>query len=162
MIQYFESLDSAVPEEVNPADFFIDVSSVDVRDEVRETNTHAKVDALITAWEEKCLAKSNGSPTTTDGAPPEMQPLTSSRTAVNPSGDPSNGIEMNCVGSMKTNHTLVSTQIHGINSFSQYLILTRRAWTNLLRDNLAVWGNLLEVILVSVVFGGIFYQVITF
>lgn len=151
MIKYFSALDYDIPQDVNPADFFIDISSIDVRDASRERKTNEQVDALIQAW--KQYSAKTSLPTTETPEPPN-----SANRKVAPSAD----IEM---AQIPTNSTSTESSIPVLQSAGfvlQTMILMRRSFKNLLRDNLALWGNLFEVLLVASVFGAIFYKVLCF
>jgi ABC-type multidrug transport system ATPase subunit len=123
MINYFDKLGYQVPMNTNPADFFIDVVSVDTRDEDREKQTNITVDALIEEWQkvEKL------------GVLPET---------VNPAGDPSkleitHG-QVEPVDDKHSHQFLTSKSGVNVDYFTQTWVLYRRAMTNLKRDNLAV------------------------
>ncbi|CCF57115.1 hypothetical protein KAFR_0C01200 [Kazachstania africana CBS 2517] len=49
-IPYFESLGYAVPPLVNPADYFVDLSSVDTRSDSAQEVTQARLDSLVNHW----------------------------------------------------------------------------------------------------------------
>lgn len=49
-IPYFESIGYSVPQLVNPADYFIDLSSVDSRSDKEESITQKRLDSLIDNW----------------------------------------------------------------------------------------------------------------
>ena len=50
MIPYFHSLNHRLPPLTNPADFALDLSSIDLRDEDVETDSRARVEWLVSAW----------------------------------------------------------------------------------------------------------------
>lgn len=50
MIPYFKSIEYNVPDLVNPADYFIDLSSVDGRSETNLEITKKRLDQLVEAW----------------------------------------------------------------------------------------------------------------
>ena len=137
IISYFEELSFQVPQDVNPADFFIDISSIDVRDEMSEKTTNENVDHLIVSWNEFKSTQPQL------GKSPLQQ---------------IDGIEMQTLTS-KIPEDQSIRKLKGANSIEQTEILVRRSWINLMRDNLSLWGNLLEVLLVSTIFGAIFFHV---
>ena len=143
MISYFDKLGHTVPLNANPADFFIDVVSVDTRDEVREKESNKTVDLLIEAW----------SKIQVDGTSPESHKVVNTAASDSSSHGKVEPVEENL-----ENHFLESKKVVNVNLFQQTWILFRRAVTNLNRDNLAVWGNLFEVIFVGAVMGAIFYK----
>jgi hypothetical protein len=138
MIDYFDKLGYSVPMNVNPADFFIDLVSIDTRDEVREKETNKTVDILIKEWEkvEKAgVAVESGN-----------------------AGYPVKPGKILPVEEHQEHHFIQSKQNVGVNYFVQTWVLFRRAITNLKRDNLAVWGNFFEVLLFGALLGAIFYN----
>lgn len=52
MIPYFDSLGYPVPPLVNPADFFVDLSSVDARTEHSKKESQRRLDKLVQQWED--------------------------------------------------------------------------------------------------------------
>ena len=52
MLQHFASLGFKCPETTNPADFALDIITVDLRNGAREAATRGKVQSLINAWAE--------------------------------------------------------------------------------------------------------------
>lgn len=50
-VPYFEKLGFKVPEMTNPADYFIDISSVDSRSDKSEEKTKVQVDRLVDQWQ---------------------------------------------------------------------------------------------------------------
>jgi hypothetical protein len=141
MISYFDQLGYHVPMNTNPADFFIDVVSVDTRDEAREKETNITVDGLIEEWQkvEKLLPE-------TINAADDPSKLDITHGQVEPIDD------------YNAQQFLTSKRAVAVNYFTQTWVLYRRAITNLKRDNLAVWGNLFEVVLFGSLMGAIFYK----
>ncbi|CAR26262.1 ZYRO0B05588p [Zygosaccharomyces rouxii] len=52
MIPYFDSLGYSVPHLVNPADYFVDLSSVDARTEYSKKKSQELVDQLVQQWDD--------------------------------------------------------------------------------------------------------------
>lgn len=142
MIDYFDKLGHQVPLNANPADFFIDVVSVDTRDQVREKETNLTVDRLIQEWEKYEKTK-NVEESSSLGV---VVPSDAKHGKVEPVDD-------------NQEHQFISSKKGvSVNYFQQTWVLFRRALTNLKRDNLAVWGNLFEVLLFGSLLGAIFYK----
>ncbi|KAJ7630449.1 P-loop containing nucleoside triphosphate hydrolase protein [Roridomyces roridus] len=52
-LSWFEERGCELKKETNPLDYLIDISSVDNRDEEREAESRARVDALVQAWKDR-------------------------------------------------------------------------------------------------------------
>lgn len=55
MLPHFENLGHVCPRTTNPADFVLDLITVDLQEKEREAASRAKVERLITDWEDKPL-----------------------------------------------------------------------------------------------------------
>ncbi|KAL2918015.1 hypothetical protein HK105_202429 [Polyrhizophydium stewartii] len=171
-LSYFESLGHRIPENTNPADALIDVCSIDNRDADSEDKSRAVVDSLVKSW---AVAVASGK--NRDFQLPESRavesirrrslearrrslPMATAADAKEPnaagrrnSTDPATGVVIETANVPPTN-----AGGSGAGFLAQCAILTRRSWKNLLRDNLSLWGNLAEAIIVGLVFGYIFFR----
>ena len=142
MIEYFGKHGHDVPLNVNPADYFIDIVSIDTRDELSEKETNKIVDILIEEW-----VKVESAVIGSEIVKIENQNISGNKLGkVEPEDDE------------QENELLISKKAVNVNGFQQTWILLRRALSNLKRDNLAVWGNLFEVLFIASVMGAIFYN----
>ena len=161
VLEYFSKIDHICPAGVNPADFLIDIASIDSRDVESEQKTQTIVNGLIESWQ-KCV-ESGISQSYWLKEAPEISKIRR------------DSIEQ-LVGSTSTEapkktEEVAETRIRvtdeaiqrgsGASSITQFLILTERSWKNMLRDNLFLWGSLSEVVIVGLVFGYIFFQLNT-
>ncbi len=131
------------PENVNPADFIIDVTSIDERSDELEAESIHRVDCITAAWSK--LVQTGAFLET------EHRSVPTSNEVMEIWKDE---IEVDAVSCFA-----LSTRTRpGASPFKQWQILVRRGWTNQLRDNLMLWGNLLEVIVAGIVFGAFFFR----
>ena len=139
MIRYFDKLGYQVPMHANPADFFIDVVSVDNRDELSEKKSIQEVDLLIEAWREW-----------------EFKSIDSNALGKHQVSDtlPNKNFPEELTGEV----TDKLRSVANIDYFQQTWILLRRAICNLKRDNLAIWGTFFEVLFVGSIMGAIFFK----
>ena len=63
VLTYFDSLGFPCPQHVNPADYLIDISTVDTRTPDLEIQSSERVDELIHSWKRAQLVSSSGEPT---------------------------------------------------------------------------------------------------
>ena len=135
MISYFQTLNHTCLDSMNPADFIIDITSLDDSTAEKERESIERVDLLTSAWAKKVQDKSIKD--LEYPLQPEIKQLQQ---------------EYDSQG------LATSKKRNGANLLNQIGILTARGWKNQLRDNLMLWGNLVEVVFVGVVFGWIFFQ----
>lgn len=133
MINHFKSLGHSCSENSNPSDFIIDMTSIDDSDPAKEKACMEQIDHLTNAWQK--LVENKDFKSLEYHIDPEIEALQVS---------------------MVSKNSTTSKRV-GASVLRQILVLTQRAWSNQLRDSLMLWGNLLEVVFVSVVFGWIFF-----
>ncbi|KAI8826161.1 P-loop containing nucleoside triphosphate hydrolase protein [Fimicolochytrium jonesii] len=147
VLSYFESLSYNVPEHMNPADYLIDVSSVDNRDTEAEEKSKAKLKTLVDAW------------------------VFRSHTAIEDRVGPVGGIEMAQLDGdgralLAADRKQPSTcgfehgaaQKIGASPVQQTIVIAERTFKNLLQDRLTFWGSVLEVLLLAGAVGLIFLR----
>ncbi|KAI8929947.1 P-loop containing nucleoside triphosphate hydrolase protein [Entophlyctis helioformis] len=168
-LSYFANLGFPVPTDVNPADHIIDITSIDNRDPVVERRTRGTVDRLVAEWDAIVAAgkdKDFACPPRADIALIRKKSADLLALQANPQREaakPDSAVadQTVLVASSPTDgpqQSAAVARISGAGFVAQCTILTRRAWKNLLRDNLSLWGNLFEVIAVGLIFGAIFFQ----
>ncbi|KAI8911576.1 P-loop containing nucleoside triphosphate hydrolase protein [Gorgonomyces haynaldii] len=155
-LSYFESIGFPCPENSNPADYLIDISSVDYRNEQSETETLAQINRMGDLWKKANQSdyRFKSSITQTQIELPKPEEDKEQRDAQDIIT-----LQPKTTLAVKPHHK--STDLRECKEssiFSQALILTERAWKNLLRDNLALWGSLFECVVIGTVFGLIFFR----
>lgn len=143
-LMYFSTLGYEIPDQMNPADFLIDISSVDSRDESAEVASVDRVKRLVQAWTKQNALVVEPNRDGQQAGYMEMVPL--HRTAP---WIPTARNE----GPKPKPHIRIGASILG-----QTRILAERTFTNLLRDRLTLWGSIVEVMLLATLIGAIFYQ----
>ncbi|EGF82438.1 hypothetical protein BATDEDRAFT_86245 [Batrachochytrium dendrobatidis JAM81] len=159
LIQHFADLGHFIPENTNPADSLIDICSINTRSEQEEIRTLKVVEHLTSTWAE--LVKSDKHLDYAYKPRVEMvDPFDNSTASILTESTPNEMLQTTTADSLSMPKRLpISSSRHsGASTLSQCAILTRRAWNNLLRDNLSLWGSLIETIAVGLIFGAIFYQ----
>jgi ABC-type multidrug transport system ATPase subunit len=140
MVPYFANLGLPCPEHTNPADFVLDVTSIDNRDSETEDRDYRRLRALVKSWSRHSAQQCDDSKLGTDG---EQAP-----------GCPSSGP----VVMSKTVAEQPRQKFVALSAFKQFFVLFGRSFTNTRRDMLNLVGGLLECIIMSVVLGAMFYQ----
>ncbi|KAJ1340013.1 hypothetical protein BSLG_005337 [Batrachochytrium salamandrivorans] len=178
MLDYFGKLGHPSPVHVNPADFLIDMCSVDTRNSDDEKRTMATVNRLIDEWDSLVIEKKHTAFAFTpqnhvsgkDDPPRDVgrvgdqcqsqhyAPTTDLAASENHTNTAVIHVQMKPKKTLNQSLGYQKKQRPGAGGLSQCMILTRRAWTNLLRDNLSLWGSLLETVFVALIFGAIFFQ----
>jgi ABC-type multidrug transport system ATPase subunit len=153
MMEYFEKKGYSCPELINPADYVIDITSIDYRDEKTEMECKQRVDQLTSQWKE--VVESGAYQQFEFESPERVKQLHAKFTKKEKSLD-----EIAVDRSEKDLVILKSeyqkrSKPHAL---QQFLVLTDRTWKNQLRDSLSLWGLLMEVLIVGSVFGAIFFQ----
>ncbi|KAJ3339984.1 hypothetical protein HDU91_000908 [Kappamyces sp. JEL0680] len=160
MLDYFSSLGHHCPENVNPADFVIDITSIDNRTEQSEQVSLKRVNALTRSWSEKLEKQSYHQ--LEFQILPEIRALQDAYLLMEEQRQQDEQHMMVCMGADMLKLTASGSGIRknrpGASWIGQLYILIRRGWTNQLRDSLMLWGNLVEVLVVGFVFGAIFFQ----
>ncbi|KND02196.1 uncharacterized protein SPPG_02683 [Spizellomyces punctatus DAOM BR117] len=130
VLDYFAKLGYDIPDQVNPADFLIDVTSVDNRDEKAEEEGKERVKTLVEAWK-----------TGRTGEGIEMEILLPS-------------VEEKT----KEPCAFMPNKQIGASFLGQTQILAERTFRNLLQDRLTLWGSVLEVLTLATAVGYVFYK----
>lgn len=133
VIDYFKKLGYVCSNDTNPADFLIDLTAIDTRDAEREAESRKRVAKLVNQWAEEVASRRDLSYAFVRE-------------------DALGGKEE---AEMRKNDKIVTK---GAGLFAQTFILVRRSWTNQIRDSLMLWGNLVECVVVGLVFGAVFYN----
>ena len=105
-IPYFSRLDYVCPTYQNPADYFIDLVTVDYRGEEVEAKTQARVDKLIKAYDDK--------------GPPESQQIIEKLEET--------------ARQQEDKMALVENRRYATSTFFQFRTLVGRQWKNSIRD----------------------------
>ncbi|ODV89290.1 hypothetical protein CANCADRAFT_137067 [Tortispora caseinolytica NRRL Y-17796] len=129
IISYFEELGYAMPMHVNPADFIIDISSIDFRSPEAEERTMAQVEKLLRAWRSHSASSKP--------QPPNNSILDEATASSVPDAPP-----------LSANTAPFSTQL---------TTLIRRGFLTTFRDPFGMFGLLFAAIFVGGVNGWIFY-----
>jgi ABC-type multidrug transport system ATPase subunit len=128
-LPYFAKLGHEMPPFTNPAEYLIDLVSVDNRNEEAETVAEHRVDRIKEAWREHLSRSSNEKEEPHSGTNTLIQTQSQIRRA------------------QKT--SLVQ----------QIRVLTARTWTVTIRDPMGMFGSLLEAISMAVITGWIFLNI---
>ncbi|KAF1945804.1 P-loop containing nucleoside triphosphate hydrolase protein [Clathrospora elynae] len=127
-LPYLAKLGHEMPPFTNPAEYLVDVVSVDNRSEEAESAAELRVGRVIEAWRARCNRTIN-----------EKEELGSSAT-------PITRLEGK---KLQASHTSLVQQIR---------VLTARTWTVTTRDAMGMFGSLVEAIAMAVITGWIFLQ----
>ncbi|KAJ3155417.1 hypothetical protein HDU86_004319 [Geranomyces michiganensis] len=143
VLDHFAKNGHPIPDKINPADFLIDVTSVDNRDEPAEEASKSRISLLVEAW---ATEKKQGSASPVWGHEPGdmelvSQASTKDGTAVDYRED-----------------QMLKNKRMGASPLNQTIILAQRTFHNLLQDRLTLWGSVLEVIILAAAVGAIFYR----
>jgi ABC-type multidrug transport system ATPase subunit len=128
-LPYFAKLGHEMPPFTNPAEYLIDLVSVDNRNEEAEAAAEHRVDRIKDAWREHLSRSSNEKDEPDSGAGTLTQTQSQKRRA------------------QKT--SLVQ----------QIRVLTARTWTVTIRDPMGMFGSLLEAVSMAVITGWIFLNI---
>ncbi|KAJ1561017.1 hypothetical protein HK405_005184, partial [Cladochytrium tenue] len=132
-VPFIEALGYPLVGNVNGADFLIDATSVDDRSPEAEAESRARVDAIIAAW--AAIAKRAEAPAADEGK-------TADKLDVPKDED----------------EKAVFASHQGATIFEQIQVLTGRLLRNMVEDRLTLWGSVLEVLIMGVVLGYIFFH----
>jgi ABC-type multidrug transport system ATPase subunit/ABC-type multidrug transport system permease subunit len=126
---YFASLGHSLPPRFNPADFMIDLVSVDQLSPEAQQETEARVESLHKSWSEHAAAAEKASP-------PDDEPCMASILDALPKSTPAG---------------------HG--SFvTPFVLLLRRGWREQMRDKFAVLFKTIFQMILTGVFGLVYFQ----
>eukprot|EP00842_Homolaphlyctis_polyrhiza_P000736 jgi/Hompol1/1663/HPOL_002739-RA len=163
-IEYFDQMGHPIPQAANPADAIIDICSIDNRDAIAEEKTRVAVNRLVTEWD--ALVAAGKHKQFEYSLRPEVEKIQRRSLDAAAQQPESSCIVMHATRVTDSNRGVTgSTRSLASNSkkpgagfIAQCSILTRRAWKNLLRDNLSLWGNLIEVVTFGFLVGAVFFQ----
>ncbi|KAF1848479.1 ABC transporter-like protein [Cucurbitaria berberidis CBS 394.84] len=128
-LPHFAKLGHDMPLFTNPAEYLIDLVSVDNRSEEAESAAQERVGHIIEAWR----AHVNGTVDEKDGSGSPLAPVTRAQSKSN----------------QGRRHTSLVQQIR---------VLTARTWTVTIRDPMGMFGSLVEAIGMAIITGWIFLQ----
>ncbi|KAI8902367.1 P-loop containing nucleoside triphosphate hydrolase protein [Globomyces pollinis-pini] len=157
LLSYLKDLDYHCPEDTNPADYVIDIISIDDRTEEEEISSNARVAHLIKAWKDQVDANTaiTFAYKVADDTASLQRSYARKRNELNDTA-PTKGVFFLKAG--KSKEVLIERKQPGTSGLGKTFIIARRAWRNLLRDNLSLWGSLTEVIIVGILFSFIFLR----
>jgi ABC-type multidrug transport system ATPase subunit len=125
-LPYFASLGHEMPPFTNPAEYLIDLVSVDNRNEEAEAAAEHRVDHIKEAWRQHVSKSANEKEGSGPTAATTLQPQSSAK------------------------RTLKTSLIQ------QTRVLTARTWTVTIRDPMGMLGSLLEAVAMAIITGWIF------
>jgi len=129
--EYFASLGYELPPKFNPADFFIDLVSIDQRDEEEQARTEKIVSSLQSTWSEKSVAFQRAVSGDADEKAQAKQSLLSSK-PLNPAGQSA--------------------------LFGPFILLLRRNWREQMRDKIAVLIKSIFQVFFTFIFAFVYFQ----
>ncbi len=128
-LPYFANLGHEMPPFTNPAEYLIDIVSIDNRNEEAETAAQERVDHIVDAWRLHC-----------NKVPDEKVGVASE------------------AGTSTTDMQARSVKVGSTSFIQQTQVLTARTWTVTVRDPMGMLGSLAEAIAMSIITGWIFLQ----
>lgn len=134
MVGHFEKLGYTLPEQTNPADFFIDTAAIDTRTPASEEESTRRVAALCEAWSKVSQPQSNEKI--------NDQQMTQKKV-----------FSTRASPEEKLTETLESAPL-----MRQIIVLTKRSMVISARDPMGYFGLFLESLLMGVICGWIFYK----
>lgn len=136
-LPYFAKLGHDMPPFTNPAEYLIDVVSVDNRNAEAEKVAKERVDRIVEAWKGYCSL--------------DPQEKDAELGAAVTKGEPAGGAAFGNVPTGRSPNTRTSfTQ--------QTRVLTARTWKVTIRDPMGMFGSLLEAVSMAIITGWIFLQ----
>ncbi|EEH51115.1 ATP-binding cassette superfamily [Micromonas pusilla CCMP1545] len=139
---WFQSQGHPVPPGVNPAEFLIDLVSIDATDAESETRSMKRLKSLVDAWRSEGAARAAKKKTAADGS-----------TVTNPDETAGAGALQSSVQSS------VAAAGGGPGGFfSQFALLLRRSWRQVRRDRATNGVRLATSLNSALVFGSIFWR----
>ena len=136
MVSYFGALGFACPEHTNPGDFFLDLSSVDLRTPDAEAATRSRVEALLAAWAKRVSETASAGSAAASAAAHSSKGATAAASALLLADAPRAG---------------------AASPLEQTAVLFQRGVLNTARDALMIAGLLCESVVIAVAIGAIFY-----
>jgi ABC-type multidrug transport system ATPase subunit len=128
-LPYFAKLGHEMPPFTNPAEYLIDLVSVDNRNEEAEAAAEQRVDHIKNAWREHLSKAANEKDDT--GLNPVASTISQAK-------------------ARRAQKTSLMQQIH---------VLTIRTWTVTIRDPMGMFGSLLEAVAMAIITGWIFLNI---
>jgi ABC-type multidrug transport system ATPase subunit len=150
MAPHFAALGFICPVQTNPGDFFLDVSSVDVRSPDAEAATRAQVVRLVAAWETRVRS----------GGADDGEAGSSAAAETSPSACASSASASAAAAAAASALLLASDapRSGGASALEQTTVLFTRGILNTARDAMTLAGLLSESVLIAVAIGAIFYN----
>lgn len=136
-LSYFAELGYEMPPFTNPAEYLIDVVSVDNRNEEAEQVSRQRVDRIVEAWKRHDCIPSHEKGAESGAIGPQGEPA----------GNPASSNAMDSRSSMKCTSFVQQTRV-----------LTARTWKVTIRDPMGMFGSLLEAVSMAIITGWIFLQ----
>lgn len=149
MLAHFGKLGRECPRNTNPADFVMDLITVDLQEESKEEESRKAVGLLIEAWDRHASC-----PQVVNAAQERLEPITEEKTAASPrrSGD---GAQAQRRSNGKTNLStpaeLGALARHRTSFATSFPLLMHRAFINFRRQPLLLLARLMQVIGLAVV-----------
>ncbi|KAI8841440.1 P-loop containing nucleoside triphosphate hydrolase protein [Chytriomyces cf. hyalinus JEL632] len=138
-IRFLDSIGFPVTQDMNGADFIVDAVAIDDRNDAREAETRANVDTIVAAWEQRVAGQ--------HGIEYKVSKSSLAYKAADVVGDSAD--DSDTVG--------FNSRVQGAGVVEQISVLSKRMVVNMWEDRLTLWGSVLEVILMGVVIGVIFW-----
>ncbi|ORY74754.1 P-loop containing nucleoside triphosphate hydrolase protein [Leucosporidium creatinivorum] len=151
LLAHFSSLGHSPPEQVNPLDWIVDISSVDTREDEAEELSRERVGCLVRAWRERELT--GNLEIEEQGSHVNSRPrvLSTTRLPISSAEDVESGIKR--VVSSSSSMGEEKAHQHRPNAFLQTRILTARGLRNVARNWGQSAGFFLQAILIGVGMG---------
>jgi ABC-type multidrug transport system ATPase subunit len=148
-VPYFATLGHEIPPFVNPAEFVIDLVSIDNRSPEAEEAAAIRVGHLKNAWRERGSAS---------GGFYEKKAMNVDGSGISPSkaetfkeGKGAKGAEV-----ARRTRGVRGSAAGGTSMLQQIQVLTRRTWTVTIRDPMGMIGSLIEAVAMAIITGWIF------
>lgn len=154
MLRYFEQLGRECPRNTNPADFVMDLITVNLQDHRREEETRVAVEMLIASWNKRV---GTGQTTIAEGdLDDRLAPITEEKTNMSTT-TPHHGHGHARIRRPQSNVRLstpaeLGTLVHRRTSFGvSFPLLSRRAFINFRRQPPLIMARLMQVIGLAIV-----------
>lgn len=154
MLRYFGQLGRECPRNTNPADFVMDLITVNLQDQQREAETRDAVETLITSWNKRV---STGQAAVAEGdLDDRLAPITEEKTNIS-SKDPNGGQDLIKTRRHQSKARLstpaeLGTLVRRRTSFAvSFPLLSRRAFINFRRQPPLIMARLMQVIGLAIV-----------
>lgn len=154
MLRYFARLGRECPRNTNPADFVMDLITVNLQDQQREAETRDAVEMLISSWNNRV---STGQAAVAEGdLDDRLAPITEEKTNIS-SKDPNGGQDLIKTRRHQSKARLstpaeLGTLVRRRTSFAvSFPLLSRRAFINFRRQPPLIMARLMQVIGLAIV-----------